>query len=379
MTLHMEAHSSGNGLPYARPACAHSIWNEVFDPQDASVLLVSGDGGTGKTHTTVNLCQSLTAKLHSYWLTNVIFLQKTREGFREVKSPHPRVRTVKTMRDFWMEYAKILSEYREANPSVLGGPVVVPLLDEWHKYMKRLAWFDKVVLATLDWWGENRKYQTVPTMITQKMRNIPRQLLPYVKWYIAKSKALTNEYSDMMGRKYDYKEIAFLIKVGDDVDLSHWDEKDFSLSDVSQTFKFERHLWTTAPDTAKVGQICYDPRGSANFKMGEVNCTEDWFEDFMDHISSCPGMMLAEKITEFFEEGRRDASALDDVSSADVAVHIYKMHKSKMDPTDEGHPVIFVSPQNGRKRVKVELNPTNLGRLTDSSQATLSRKLERFQ
>lgn len=360
------------------PVCAGSLWNRVFEPQDASVVLVSGEGGTGKTHAMVELSNFLATKLHHYVLTNAIFLQKTRQGFREVQSPHPRIRTIKSMRELWYEYAIIIKEYQALHPEVLSGPVVVPLLDEWHKYMKRLAWFDKIVLATLSWWGENRKYQTVPTMITQKMTTIPRQLLPYVKWYIAKSKELTKEYGESRGHNYFYKELAFLIPIRTEDELERRKEIDFTLLDVVQPILFERGLWTGALDNAKVGEICWDPRGSADFKMGEVNGSEDWFDDFMGFISSCPGMMVADKILQFFDQGSNNSSALEQYSNADIATHLFKKHQAKMDPEATGYPLIKVSPHKGRKLVSVELNPTNLARITDCSQATLARKMERM-
>jgi hypothetical protein len=351
------------------PSCAHSMLNRIFEPRDASVILTSGDGGTGKTFSAIEIAYDLATKLHLYILTNDLFIQKTQEGWREVSHPHERVRTIKTMRDFWIAYAEIL----KADPFA----IVVPVFDEWQKYMHRLAWWDKIVTSTLAWWSENRKFRTVPFMITQKMRNIPRQLLPYVTWYIAKSRQMTQDYNDAKGTDYSFKELGFVIKVLNQDELEKRKEIEFTLSDVVQVLQFARGPWTGDRNTAKVGDICYDSWSSANLTMGEVGGTQDWFEEFMAYISSCPSFMIADKILEFFEEGRSKASVLDQVPNAEIGLHIYRQLKSKMPPEATGHPIIKLSPHKGRKLVPVELNPSNLARLVDCSQGWISRKLER--
>lgn len=350
--------------------CAPSLLDRIFEPKDASVIMFSGEGGTGKTLAMIELEYLLVTKLHRYVLTNDLFLQKVKGGWREVGLPHERVRTVKNMRDFWMAYAAIL----KADPFA----VVIPVLDEWHKYMRRLAWFDKIVLSTMAWWSENRKFRTVPTMITQKMRQIPRQLLPYVKWYIAKSRELTSAYNEAQGSNFNFKQLAFVIRVMGEDELEKRTEIEFTLEDVNQVLLIDRGPWTGDLNTAKIGQICYDPMSSANFTMGEVRGTEDWFEKFMEHVSGCPSMMIADKILEFFEEGTNVVSMLERVPNADIGLHIYRQQKAKMPPEATGHPVVKLSPHKGRKLVPIELNPSNLARLVDCSQPWLSRKMERL-
>lgn len=350
--------------------CGPSLLDRIFEPRDASVVMFSGEGGTGKTLSMIELEYDLATKLHRYVLTNDLFLQKVKGGWREVALPHERVRTVKNMRDFWMAYAGIL----KADPFA----VVVPVLDEWHKYMRRLAWFDKIVLSTMAWWSENRKFRTVPTMITQKMRQIPRQLLPYIKWYIAKSRELTSAYNDAKGTDFNFKQLAFVIRVMGEDELEKRTEIEFTLQDVNQVLLIDRGPWTGDLNTAKIGQICYDPMSSANFTMGEVRGTEDWFDKFMEHISGCPSMMIADKILEFFEEGTNVVSVLERVPNAEIGLHIYRQQKAKMPPETTGHPVVKLSPHKGRKLVPVELNPSNLARLVDCSQPWLARKMERL-
>ena len=350
--------------------CGPSLLDKIFEPRDASVVMFSGEGGTGKTLSMIELEYDLATKLHRYVLTNDLFLQKVKGGWREVALPHERVRTVKNMRDFWMAYAGIL----KADPFA----VVVPVLDEWHKYMRRLAWFDKIVISTMAWLSENRKFRTVPTMITQKMRQIPRQLLPYIKWYIAKSRELTSAYNDAKGTDFNFKQLAFVIRVMGEDELEKRTEIEFTLQDVNQVLLIDRGPWTGDLNTAKVGQICYDPMSSANFTMGEVRGTEDWFDKFMEHISGCPSMMIADKILEFFEEGTNVVSVLERVPNAEIGLHIYRQQKAKMPPESTGHPVIKLSPHKGRKLVPIELNPSNLARLVDCSQPWLGRKMERM-
>lgn len=350
--------------------CAPSLLDRIFEPRDASVVMFSGEGGTGKTLSMVEIEYDLVTKLHRYVLTNDLFLQKVKGGWREVALPHERIRTVKNMRDFWMAYAGIL----KADPFA----VVVPVLDEWHKYMKRLAWFDRIVISTMAWWSENRKFRTVPTMITQKMRQIPRQLLPYIKWYIAKSRELTSAYNDARGTDFSFKQLAFVMRVMGEDELEKRTEIEFTLEDVNQVLLIDRGPWTGDLNTAKIGQICYDPMSSANFTMGEVRGTEDWFDQFMEHISGCPSMMIADKILEFFEEGTNVVSALERVPNAEIGLHVYRLQKAKMPPDSTGHPVVKLSPHKGRKLVPIELNPSNLARLVDCSQPWLGRKMERL-
>jgi hypothetical protein len=361
-----------------RPPCAGSVLDLIFDPHYATAIMTSGEGGTGKTHSAIDMAHFMATKLHIYILTNGLFLQKTRSDFREVNRPHDRVRHINTMRDLWYEYALICKEHKAQHPHQLAGPIVVALLDEWTKYMRRLAIYEKVVLATLMWWGEIRKYQLIPWTITQKMSNAPRQLLPYMKWHIQKSEELTREYNAAKGTSYHYKELGFVIRIKLEDELEKRTEQEFYLNDVAGVMQFRRgpDTWTGAIGTAKVGQICYDPKGSANFLMGKVNGSEDWFEDFMKHISSCPGMMVPDKILEFFDSDTKQASALDTVRPVDVAKHIYRQHREAMDPEDTGHPMIMLGTKD-RKRVRVPLNPTNMERIFKCPHTSLARELEK--
>jgi len=362
-----------------RPPCAGSVYDLMFDPRYATAILSSGEGGTGKTHSAVDILHYLATKLHIYVLTNVIFLQKTTSGYRQVSRPHDRVRHVNTMRELWYEYALICKEYKAQHPDQLAGPIVVAVLDEWTKYMKRLAiWESRVVLATLMWWGEIRKYQFIPWTITQKMSNAPRQLLPYMKWHIQKSENLTQEYNSAKGSSYHYKELAFVIRVRLEDELEERKEQEFYVGDVAGVIQFRRGPWTGSIDDAKVGQISYDPRGSADFMMGTVNGTEDWFGDFMKHISSCPGMMVPDKIIEFFEEGISGSSELDRFSNIDLEFEMAKRDQAKMDPEATGYSFVKMSPYKGRKMILVEKNPTNRSRWADCSQTTLRRRMEKL-
>jgi len=359
-----------------RPPCAHSVNNRIFEPRDASVILVTGEGGTGKTQEMVEHMYDLASKLHFYVLTNIIFLQKTSSSFRQVMRPHDRVRHINSMRELWYEYAVICKEYQAQHPGQLAGPVVVVVLDEWTKYMKRLAIYEKVVLATLMWWGENRKYQTVPVTITQKMGNAPRQLLPYMKWHIQKSEALTQQYNAKKGRSYHCKELGFVIRVRLEDELEKRKEGEFYLEEVAGVLQVGTGPWTKPFDRLKVGDISYDRRGSANFIMGEVHGTEDWFEDFMKEISSCPGMMVPDKILQFFESGPDRSSQLNQVRPVDIAKHVYRQHREEMPPEDEGHPVLKLGTVN-RKRVRIPLNWTNLERIFKCPHTTLAREMEK--
>jgi len=353
-----------------RPCCLPSMLDRIFEPADGSVIMFSGEGGSGKTLSMIEIEYLLVTKLHRYVLTNDLFLQKVKGGWRELPIPHERVRTVKNMRDFWMAYANIV----KADPWA----IVIPVLDEWHKYMRRLAWFDKIVLATMAWWSENRKFRTVPTVITQQMRQIPRQLLPYVKWYFAKSRELTSAYNHARGSNYGVQQLAFLIRIMREDELEKRTEIEFTLEDVVQVFLVERGPWTGDLNTAKIGQICYDPMSSATFTMGEVRGTEDWFDKFMDHISGCPSMMVADKILEFFEEGTNVVSRLDRVPNAEIGVHVYRQSKAKMLPEQvEEYPVYKAKVRGFKELVEIERNPANLAREFDISERSMRRAIEK--
>jgi len=350
--------------------CAPSLLDRIFEPKDGSVIMFSGEGGTGKTLAMIELEYILVTKLHRYILTNDLFLQKVTGGWREVGLPHERLRTVKNMRDFWIAYATIL----KADPFA----VVVPVLDEWHKYMRRLVWFDKIVLSTMAWWSENRKFRTVPTMITQKMRQIPRQLLPYVKWYIAKSRELTSAYNDARGTNFNFKQLAFVTRVMGEDELEKRTEIEFTLQDVNQPLLIDRGPWTGDLNTAKVGQICYDPMSSANFTMGEVRGTEDWFDKFMEHISGCPSMMIADKILEFFEVDWSRSSELEHYSNADVILEVYRRQCAEMPPDASEEPDTRMRPKKGGKTLVVDSTTANLARFGRCDPMTLARKKDKL-
>lgn len=353
-----------------RPTCLPSLLNRIFEPRDASVVMVAGEGGTGKTFSAIEIEYLLASKLHHHILTNDIFVQRVKDGWREVALPDERVRTIKTMRDFWIAYAEILKKDRFA--------IVVPIFDEWQKYMKRLAIYDKIVMSTMEWWSENRKFRTVPVCITQRMKEIPRQLLPHVKWYIAKSKELTNEYNDQQGTDFSCKDLGFIIRIVSEDELAKRTETEFTLRDVVEPLFFERGPWTGDRNVAKVGDICYDSWATANLTMGKVGGTEDWFDDFMDHVSSCSSDQIPDKILEFFEEGGSRTSELEHYTSADLALEVFRRHRIDMPPEASGYPVVKMRPKKGGKTLPVELNPTNLGRLTGSNPVTLARKIDKL-
>jgi len=357
--------------------CPFKLYERVFEPKDASVVLISGEGGTGKTFEAVNIMYDLATKLHFYVLTNIIFLQKTNSGFRQVMNPHERVRHITSMRQLWYEYALICKEYQVAHPRELGGPIIVLMLDEWTKYMKRLAIYDKVVLATISWWGENRKFQTVPTMITQKMGNAPRQLLPYIKWYLQKSQSLTRQYNSAKGSSYHYKELSFLIRILLEDELERRKETEFTLEDVVCVMQDKRGPWTGSIDRAKVGQICYDSRASANFMMGVVNGSEDWFDDFLRYISSCPAMFVPDKILEFFESTPDRSLELSDTELADLAVDRLEQLEREMPPGTPGPPILMHGMGKGKDRIPVPFTSAYMELNYGCSHIALFRALAR--
>lgn len=361
-----------------RPPCAGTVFDLLFDPRLATAVIISGEGRTGKTLMSVQIAHYLATKLHIYVLTNIIFLQKTRSGPREVFRPDERIRHVKTMRELWYEYALICKEYKSQHPGEQGGPIVVALLDEWTKYMSRLTIYENVCMAALKWWGEIGKYQLIPAMICQKMANAPRQLLPYMKWHIQKSEQLTWEYNAAKGRNYHYKELAFVIKIRLGDELEKRKEEEFHLEDVAGVMEFHRGPWTGAYDDIKIGEICYDARGSADLEMGTVRSSEDWFPAFMKHISSCPGMMVPDRILEFFETGPDQSTQLDRVPRTKVATHYDKIYKEELPLDRIGRPILTLVDEKGKRR-RHPMSLRNYERIFRCPKSSLADEMEKLR
>jgi len=357
-------------VAHSQPSLA-PVLTRVFAPQDASAVLVSGEGGTGKTFGAVSLMPFLTEQLGVYSLTNIPFARrvKTENGWVKV-NPHERVRVVSSMRDLWYQYALIKKEDPFA--------VTVVSLDEWHKWVDRMKSYEDLATNFKDWWGENRKFRTVPECITQKMSNIPRRLLKYIKWYIAKSKALTDEYNGRWRTSFDVKDLMFVISITPEDDLEHKDEVDFGLERVDEVLLTERGRWTGDPNTVRAGEVVYQSEASSTFRMGEVRGSEDWFEEFLHHISGALPMELGGRMLEFFEEDPTRDIELESQPLSALAMHVYRRHVADLVPAEGEHPVIKLSTVRGRKLVPVELNPTNLSRIFRCSQQTLSRRFEKL-
>lgn len=350
--------------------CLPSILSKVFAPEDASVLLISADGGTGKTFSAVNMMQFLAEVLDFHVITNILFQQRTGPGERDWKDidPHPNVHTVGSMVDLWKTYA----ELKRADPF----GVVVVFLDEMQKWVDRIRWWEEESIAFKQWWGENRKYRTVPVMITQQMRIIPSRLLRYVRWYISKSRDLANEYNATFGTDYSYKELAFVVFVRSGDELEKLAEFNFTLNDVVEVLVMERQDWTKDPNTAEVGDVCYVSESSANFTMGKVGEDERWFSKFLEHISGCRPIELPDRIETFFSRGAK--SPLSPKARLEAALHTYAMHLADDDLSDKGHPLMKLTVPGKRNLQEIELSPANLSRIFNTPERTLRDNIRRW-
>lgn len=354
--------------------------DEVFTYEDATVVALSAPGGTGKTFAAVELAYYMVEKLGYYLLTNIPFQRRTprsKTGWTPEFEPHAHARVVMTLRDLWIQYGMI----KQRDPYA----VVMVVLDEWHKWVDRMTSWEQMPIDLKDWWGEDRKYRTVPFCITQRVKNIPRQILPYVKWYAMKSAHLTAEYNAAFHHHYGIRDLIFLAKVVPGELLEYEEENQdetkgrvFHLCDVEEVLIVERGPWTTDPNEAKAGDVCYWSETGSTFEPGKVRGREDWFKDFLRHISGCHPTELGDRILEYFEEDPTREAELANFTSADLAIHVYRSRKSEMPPEASGHPVIKVGPHKGRRLVQVELNPTNLARIFGCSQSTLSKRFERM-
>jgi hypothetical protein len=350
-----------------------SMIDKVFSPEDASVILVSGDGGTGKTFTSVELVHFLAEILNFHVITNIVFELKTGSGNKAEDwnqvDPHPNVHTVGNMVELWKTYASIKRKDYFA--------VIVVVLDEFHKWAKRIEWWQKEPKALMDWWGENRKYRTVPVMITQKMRILTTQLLQYVQWHIQKSRNLTEEFNGKFGTSYSFKELAFLIKVRPEDEIGKLREWEFTLRDVVQVIRTERYDWTTDRNEAEVGDICYNSETSANFELGEFGNNPDWFQEFFKFIAGTHPTKLPDRIDDFFNY--RGRKPLTKEQRTDFAIDIYKMHRAKGPLSDDYHPVLRLRVPGKKRLQEFELSPTNLGRITGTAESTLRFRIRKWE
>lgn len=343
--------------------CLPSVLSRVFAPEDASVVLISGEGGTGKTFTAVDIMQFLAEVLGFHIINNALFQQKVGPGQADWKDvePHPNVHTVGNMVDLW----KTVAEIKRADPFA----VMPVFLDEMQKWVDRIRWWEEESIAFKQWWGENRKYRTVPVMITQQMRIIPSRLLRYVRWYISKSRDLTNEYNASFGTDYSYKELAFLIYVKAGDELEKLAEFNFTLNDVVEVLHMERMEWTKDPNTAEVGDICYVSESSASFSMGQVGEDDRWFSQFLESISGCRPVELPDRIDRFFSRGAK--APLSQKSRLESALHIYAMHLADDGLSDRGQPLFKMAVPGKRNLQEIELSPANLSRIFNVPERTL--------
>lgn len=357
-------------LPAQPDYCLASVFDRIFSPEDANVVLISSDGGTGKTFATVEIAYFLTNILGFHVLTNILFQRKTGENDRDWTDidPHPNVHTVRDMVEFWSVYAEI----KRKDPFA----VVVALLDEWHKWTDKIRWWEEAAIAFKDWWGENRKYRTVPVMVTQQMANIPSRLLRYVRWYISKSKSITNEYNGTYGTHYSFRELAFIIPIRPEDELEKLREFNFTLNDVVEVLELERTAWTADRNTAQVGDVCYVSESSANFSMGEVAGDDHWFPKFLAFTSGCAPLDLPDRIEEFFTRGAR--KQLTQKQRTDLAVQIYSMHLGEDPVTDKGIPLMGIQLPGKRSLQEVELSPANIARLFKVPERTIRSRIRRW-
>jgi hypothetical protein len=352
------------------PPCFPGTLNDMFSPEDANVVLLSADGGRGKTFTAVELHWLATEIMQThYGLTNVYFETKTTRGRKRI-DPGARTLSALTMKDLWLNYAKIRKTDEFAT--------FIVVLDEFHKFSKRLRWFEKEPLSIMDWWGENRKFRTVPIVITQKMGNLPRQLMQYVKFYISKSDRLSKDFNYSHKTRYDPEELAFIFEIDDAVGIENKKEKDFKLENVSEILRIERCPWTIDRNKLKRGQICYVSEVSANFSMGLVNGSENWWHAFMEKVSNIPPEQLADAIIDFFTEDiEQEENPLEDLDEADLAVHLCLKHLAKGNIGPNGYPVLNLGVGRGNRKINIEANPTNLAEITGSSASTVAKRLRR--
>lgn len=350
--------------------CPASMFDRIFSPEDASVVLFSDDGGTGKTFGAVSLMEYLVNVLDRHFVTNIPFKMKSGEGigdWTEVE-PHPNVHVVRDMVELW----QTIGEIKRNDPFA----IIVCVLDEWDKWCDKILWWEDLPLAFKQWWGENRKYKTVPLVIGQQMTNNPTRPLRYVRWYFSKSRAITKEYNDAYGTSYSCKQLLFIIPVRPEDELEKLKGINFSLNDVVEVLHLERTAWTTDPNTAKVGDICYWSEGSASFDMGKVGDNGRWFPEFLRFISGYTSMELPDKIDDFFLRGAK--KPLSPKARLEAALHIYAQHLADDDLSDKGWPMMSVAVPGKRNLQEIELSPANLSRIFKVPERTLRDNVRRW-
>jgi len=111
--------------------------------------------------------------------------------------------------------------------------------------------------------------------------------------------------------------------------------------------------------------------------MGVVNGSEDWFDDFLRYISSCPAMFVPDKILEFFESTPDRSLELSDTELADLAVDRLEQLEREMPPGTPGPPILMHGMGKGKDRIPVPFTPAYMELNYGCSHIALSRALAR--
>jgi hypothetical protein len=275
-------------------------------PRDQTSILFSNRGGSGKTFLGVNIMAINAFRLSPLRfppiceIENIGFVQtywdeeaeKVRLGDKYV-SPHPQVKYVRNLVEFWLAYAQLQKDYPRCYVAID--------LDELQKWNPRNKHYTPLADAWASIWTENRKFRFIPKIYSQQMRKVPSPFVPTINWYISKSAKIADEYNSKYGTEYSPMQLAFVIGT-EGLDLDDWSEDDFMLSDVRQVMFISRGPWTGDINHPVVGQFYYDPKGSAAFEIGTLNDDEDWHDKLLAHISKYPSWAIADAIFGFFEK-----------------------------------------------------------------------------
>lgn len=244
--------------------------------------------GGGKTHHAIWLSQALVQGLcpsvpKMEMLTNVIFLQRTHNGFKEGYPPH--VHHVQTMEDMFRQIGMILEKDRST-------PMLC-VLDEVQNFLLADNNQDEVNQAFLKFYGTTRKFNLIFWMLTPSINNIvPRAR----NFYDDPNKP---GYVNVRWRKNPQLARDFIRSRKAEISPKQLITVQMSQEHTPELMYVGSSPWTTPLDEMRQGQYGYDHMSCADFSMG----TEAFdFGALMKRIGGVPYMDLPATIRGYFDD-----------------------------------------------------------------------------
>lgn len=305
--------------------------------------VVDGKRGGGKTHFLVCIMEAAISQGYEV-LTNVIFKQKIRGGWREKYPEH--IHKITSIAQMYKKAAEILDKDRDT-------PLLV-VFDELQNSAHAYRTLDEMSYTLTVIQGDARKWNMNTIFATPVYEGIPAGIRRYAEFHYFKSRSGVRYYNSQFGTNYNFKQMIFL------------EGKDIAgaLAIIVPVTKYNK-----PKSQCKTGDIIYDHKSSAILRLGTIGGKDFNLKEFEAVYGDKIAEDIPQAVLDWFEKKEEEAEYEKiGITAVDVARWIYA--------TTGG--TVEVKIPGKREKVRVPVTAELLSRLTGAAPTSIRYALNKM-